>query len=462
MVHIVEGYMCGFFMAASEETCFKRRVFDRLNFINETIDPRGPDARSYYEQEGLFAIHTHLRITGFQAQPLLYNSGVIIYNGEIYNEWKNSLNDPNYSDAKTLQEVITGGGINALEDLDGEFAIAIYDSLAKTVTICTDTFGTKPVYYSARPGEVVVGSYDATIRAFDEGLRSFRVPANTLLVLDVETGTLISRRSLFKFDFSRQIAQDYDQCLHFLDLSLRKRTANSSIRYFVPLSGGHDSGFIAANLMDKGVHYECYSVPYLEDRDVLLKRIEILAANQIRTNVMELKAEEVQRMRLLLHEKLSIYRLIAPDFEEGNFPDPDFRNVPGFIATAIICERAKREGRKVQLSGQGSDEILTDYSTGSMRMSELKGNWTGLNKPWKNLMSGWNAVFLGASERIAGLFGIETRYPFLDRDLVQAFINLTPKLKSAKYKGPISDYFDKIKFPYTDKKQGFAGYVSRL
>ena len=72
---------------------------------------------------------------------------------------------------------------------------------------------------------------------------------------------------------------------------------------------------------------------------------------------------------------------------------------------------AREDGYVISLSGQGADEIITDYSTGSMKMSELKGEWSNLRKPWKNFF-GWNKIFLGATERISGLFGIETRYLF--------------------------------------------------
>ena len=42
--------------------------------------------------------------------------------------------------------------------------------------------------------------------------------------------------------------------------------------------------------------------------------------------------------------------------------------------------------------------------------------------------------------------------------MVQEFINLNPKLKESRYKGAIAKYFDECKFPYVEKKQGFAGF----
>ena len=163
-------------------------------------------------------------------------------------------------------------------------------------------------------------------------------------------------------------------------------------------------------------------------------------------------------MHSYLHKMLGKYILQPEEFEEQNFPDPDFRNITGYVASAIINKYAREDGYIISLSGQGADEIITDYSTGSMKMSQMKGDWTNLRGPWKNFFGGWNRIFLGATERISGLFGIETRYPFLDFQLVQEFINLTPELKSSIYKPPISHRLTALNFPFHNSKQGFAGF----
>ena len=91
-------------------------------------------------------------------------------------------------------------------------------------------------------------------------------------------------------------------------------------------------------------------------------------------------------------------------------------------------------------------------------MSELKGKWHGVKGPWRNFYGGWNKVFLGGNERISSLFGIESRYPFLDFNVVQEFINLLPKLKSNYYKAPITNRLNELNFPFHPKKFGFAGF----
>lgn len=455
--------MCGFFLLASSAASGVDVDFESIARIASTIDPRGPDARCVYEQKGLLAIHTHLRITGYSIQPLLFSDGVAVYNGEIYNEWRRISKDYLYSDARTLVDLLEAEGIDGLAQLDGEFAICIYFPDRNVVCIITDTFGTKPAYYTSRPGRVAVGSYNDTLLEYDALSEPIRVPANTLLVIDVVTGNVIRSEAVWKFDFSHQTVNSYDSWIDTFIVSLQKRTSSRNQRYFVPLSSGHDSGLIAATLSNTETSFRCYAVPYLENESILQQRIDILNCRGVSTTLMDISPEEYLSMNSYIRSNLNFYALRAIDFDEENYLDPDFRNAPGYVASALICERARSDSNLIQLSGQGADELLTDYCTGSMRMSELKGNWKNLSGPWKNLHAGWNAVFLGATERICGLFGIESRYPFLDRTLAQSFINLRPELKGRHFKAPIAAYFDSASFPYTDRKQGFAGFnLSKL
>ena len=56
-------------------------------------------------------------------------------------------------------------------------------------------------------------------------------------------------------------------------------------------------------------------------------------------------------------------------------------------------------------------------------------------------------------EFTSGIFGIETRYPFLDKFVVQEFLNLSVNLKNKMYKAPLADYFEKYSYPYDKGKK---------
>ena len=57
-----------------------------------------------------------------------------------------------------------------------------------------------------------------------------------------------------------------------------------------------------------------------------------------------------------------------------------------------------------------------------------------------------------------GAYGVEGRYPFLDRQVVQEFLWLDVEIKNAKYKSVIGDYLRKHKYPLelVAKKRGFG------
>ena len=64
---------------------------------------------------------------------------------------------------------------------------------------------------------------------------------------------------------------------------------------------------------------------------------------------------------------------------------------------------------------------------------------------------------------VAGLFGIEGRYPFLDRQLIQAFLQLTPALKNQRYKHCIASFLEAHDYPYeANVKTGFYAVQTRF
>ena len=128
---------------------------------------------------------------------------------------------------------------------------------------------------------------------------------------------------------------------------------------------------------------------------------------------------------------------------------------------SAICKRAKSSGYRIYLSGQGADEIISDYGFGGNKCyghsefggkfpDSLEGFW-----PWNSFYDGTQIRYLNKEEYVAGHHGIETRYPFLDKYLVQEFLWLTPELKNSKYKSALSEYLSVNNFPFAQEKIGF-------
>jgi len=63
---------------------------------------------------------------------------------------------------------------------------------------------------------------------------------------------------------------------------------------------------------------------------------------------------------------------------------------------------------------------------------------------------------LNKEEYVAGSYGIETRYPFLDTQLVQEFLWLSSDLKNRQYKAPLTEYLERNSYPFQKgNKTGF-------
>jgi asparagine synthetase B (glutamine-hydrolysing) len=125
------------------------------------------------------------------------------------------------------------------------------------------------------------------------------------------------------------------------------------------------------------------------------------------------------------------------------------------LGLATICQLAQKEGRKVLLSGQGADEIIGDYKL-YPNQSNFGGVFPEELHEWNNFKGGFQRDYLSKEEYIGGAFSIETRYPFLDKDLVQEFLWLKPELKNRNYKAPIFEYLTLNNYPFDkETKRGF-------
>jgi asparagine synthetase B (glutamine-hydrolysing) len=127
-------------------------------------------------------------------------------------------------------------------------------------------------------------------------------------------------------------------------------------------------------------------------------------------------------------------------------------------ASVLLYETASKHGYRLHLSGHGVDEIMSDYR--GSKISNFGGKFpeqlekifptapSDIKAVWNNFYNNINAGNIRREEFICSLFGIETRYPFLDKYVVQEFLNLDIKLKLRFYKAPIKEYLEKNKYPF--------------
>lgn len=413
---------------------------DEISKTESLVKLRGPDYRNIQNISGNTFAHYLLHITGAKTpQPLIKENSILIYNGEIYNYKKLGEYE---SDGYSILDVFNNQNIDGLRSLDGEFSGVIKKE--NFIYIFRDTFGTKPLFFSEDQRGIAVASYQSQLHAL--GFKSAkRAPVNCVLRYNLNTKEQ-TRYTLREFNLN-QHKNNFDDWESAFIESIKKRTENTQVNYFIGLSGGYDSGLISHTLNKLNKDYFSYSVVAEEDYKTLVKRGKL----SLKHKLIKLNKKQYDQQKKFVNK-------FCEEFK-GSF-NYSVRKDKGTIGTGIICELAKKDGCKVYLSGQGADEILSDYGYNGDGpiYSEIKGLYPESLEsvfPWRNVYNGQQENFIMKDENIGGAYSIECRYPFLDTNLVQEFLWLNAKLKNKNYKSPIYHLLKRDNYPL--HPNGFAG-----
>lgn len=238
-----------------------------------------------------------------------------------------------------------------------------------------------------------------------------------------------------KFDFDHQTKTTYDDWLKAFERAVEKRVEP---RCFIGLSSGYDSGALTKEMVKQGVDFKAFVMFNNENETVLNKRLQYINDFTVSSMSKELWQEYY-------------------DFLKGKINDVALADKAS-MGVAMMFDVAKKEGRNVCISGQGGDEIISDYALYPMQ-STFKGKFPEKLYEWSNFKEGMNREYLNELEEIAALYGIEVRYPFLDIDLVQEYLWLTADLKNKNYKAPLFEYLTINSVPFDEGvKRGFNPY----
>lgn len=390
---------------------------------NFYIQKRGTNLTNKIKINGITFVHNLLSVTGrLTPQPFIDNHIVCVYNGEIYNH--KFVN----SDGENIIPLYKKYGTEFPKYLDGEWAIALYDFEKKLVIFSTDLFATKPLWVKG----IECASYKS-------GVGGEKVPANTILVLDLD-GKIKEIKKIYQWELN-QYKTNYDDWILAFENAIKKRAVANC---FIGLSSGYDSGAIACALIKLKMPFKAYIIKAKEDEEILRKRIQLIRDYEYLNQSTNFKTEKEWLEKNVEPFKYKIRQTVHTDSAS--------------CALSKICRMAKEESRKVYLSGQGADEIIGDYAL-KPHQSSFKGKFPSIipQTLWKNFYDGYQYSYLGKEEYVAGSHSIETRYPFLDKQVVQEFLWLTPKLKNKYYKAPIHEYLIRNNFPNLfNKKIGLS------
>lgn len=391
---------------------------------NDLIRRRGEDCTTTLElPNGYIFVHNLLSLTGtFVPQPFVDEKIFCVYNGEIYNQ-------PFVrTDGEVLIPLYRKYGEKFTQYLEGEFSIALYDFENQTAVFSTDAFRSKPI---------VLNNDGAA--SYISGLKnqSKFIPPNTTVIRNLKTNSE-KRLYVHDFDFNHQEKKTYDGWITAFDKAVLKRS--KSKRVFLGLSSGYDSGAIHCSLKKQGLDHTAFSILGTEN-------LKILNARGV--NPVSFTKSDFDDAKKFVSENVE-------DFEYNIYGDHGRIKWDGASAGLVhIFKKAREQERRIYISGQGSDEIISDYSKWSGH-NDFKGKFPKNLAPWGNFYNNCQEAYLAKEEHVAGSLSIETRYPFLDMQVVQEFLWLDVELKNKYYKAPVREYLIRNKYPFEEnQKHGF-------
>jgi asparagine synthetase B (glutamine-hydrolysing) len=442
-----------------------------LSLANRYSRFRGPDRTTVIRKVvrtgwHLTLLHNLLDISGTAAaQPIVDQSGthclMAVFNGEIYNY--RQLGDYR-CDTDCILPTYSKAGSDMARRLDGEFSIVNWDERRSVVTIAVDPFLTKPLYWAVdnQTGHFGVATCASSLREL--GLQNvILMKANAAIEICFAPEGLIVNETPNSFQFSiEQTADSYHGWTAAFLNAVSKRALHGSHRPVVYLSSGYDSGAICAALNHLGISYDTFSIVAGENRELLNQRIEVnrsaVGAHAFVSR--GLSRADAERVRSEICASVEPFVYMHED-QPGCIGS--LQNDGGAIGAYFLAEWARREGRVVNLSGAGADEIISDYGWNGNKFyyhSQFGGLFPQTLEeffPWKKFYNDTQRSYLFKDEYILGRHGIEGRYPFLDRRVVQEFLKLRPELKNRCYKAPIEQFLQQCKYPFEPaRKRGFS------
>lgn len=151
--------MCGLVGYSAEE--FSPQTGGALlRAMTDTIAHRGPDAEGHWTAPGIGLGHRRLSIVGLEdgQQPMGLDDLVLVFNGEIFNfvELRAALKAKGHrfrtgSDTEVILHLYAEYGTAAIEQLNGDFAFALWDGTRRRLLLVRDRAGVRPLFYAQRP-----------------------------------------------------------------------------------------------------------------------------------------------------------------------------------------------------------------------------------------------------------------------------------------------------------------------
>ncbi len=401
--------------------------------MSKRIRHRGPDWSGIYSSEKAVLAHERLAIVDPKSgsQPLFSPDGqvVLAVNGEIYNhqDLRNSL--PNYqfttqSDSEVILALYLEKGASFVEDLNGIFGFALYDSRDDSYFIARDHMGIIPLYFGKDDyGQLFVSSELKSLEGYCTSIDQFP-PGHYLYSKTSSEPQRWYQRDWESYDTVKDNITDIEKLRKGLEDAVHHQLM-SDVPYGVLLSGGLDSSVIAAitkKFASKRIESDDKEeawYPQLHSFAVgLVGSPDLIAAQKAADHIGTIHHE----VNFTIQEGLDAIRDVIYHLETY-----DVTTIRASTPMYLLARVIKSMGIKMVLSGEGSDELFGGYLYFHKAPNAKEFHEETIRKLKKLYLYDC----LRANKSLAA-WGVEGRVPFLDKEFMDIAMTINPEDKMIK------------------------------
>ena len=463
--------MCGIIIVVGF-TGSKKELQKKLQSSSRTIRHRGPDWSGVEifplygsEEEGPLVGFAHERLSIVdpygKSQPL-FSKGkkhVLCVNGEIYNHEElkekygvyneESLPDSRIYEFSTksdcesilstyvhmndqIENLIDGCHSSWIRKLDGQFSFGLFDKNEKKLLVARDPIGITPLYWGkGENGEIWIASEMKAIIKEVKEIEIFQ-PGNIMIIN--ENLSIIDRYEYYKPKWYYHIPQGLKlnegcevylpQIKDVLEKAVIKRLM-CDVPYGILLSGGLDSSIVASIVsryclkrVETGRKEKAH-FPTLHTFSIGIEgegeSPDLINSRKVAKFIGSIHHEFTFTIEEALHVLPQIvYHLETYDVTTIRASTPMF----------LLARRIKSMGIKMVLSGEGADEIFGGYL-----YFHKAPNRKEFHKELVRKVRTLHQYDCLRANKAMMAWGVETRVPFLDKDVLDVVMNVDPTLK---------------------------------
>lgn len=396
-----------------------------LHKMTETLYHRGPDGYGYYFDAKKKTAMGHARLsiidlnTGTQPLYSASNNNVLTVNGEFYDYKRIRTNlrmdgaqFSTKSDSEIALPLFDRYGLDFVQQLRGEFAIALFDERNDRLILVRDRFGIKPLYYYKGHSNFVYGSEIKALMEHPDVPRKFSsqgvlhqlmhtmVPGTTAYedIQAVDPGhMLVITRKGSAFDIQ-------DICYWDMDFPEEKDRPDLGANHYIQSVRDTLSEAVRFRL-EADVPVGCYLSGGI-DSCAMLGLSSYMQQSPVKAFTISFdhdaydEAHIAKEMANKVNADQEQINLSADDLYGENYintlyyAERAFYNTLG-VAKYCMSKRVNESGYRVVVTGEGSDELFGGYAQFKRDMF-LHGYTPEERKAMIDKMNQSNKVFQGA------------------------------------------------------------------